>query len=101
MQNIPIRTEIGKQLRKVFVAPEGSKFIDADYSQIELRILAHISGDENMINAFSVCGTPKDISDKINQMEELGINEFVVGSPIGKDRMKSLKLLEDIINSFN
>ncbi len=57
--------------------------------------------DEDMINAFSVCGTPRDIREKVEEMDQLGINEFVVGSPIGKDRIKSLKLLEDIINSFN
>lgn len=56
--------------------------------------------DDNMVNAFSVCGTPNDIQDKVAEMEKLDINEFVVGSPIGKDRIKSLKLLEDIINSF-
>lgn len=52
LQNIPIRLEIGRRLRKVFTANEGCKFIDADYSQIELRVLAHISGDENLIDAF-------------------------------------------------
>lgn len=57
--------------------------------------------DENMINAFSVCGTPENIQEKIEQMDSLGINEFVVGSPIGKDRVKSLKLLGDIINSYD
>ena len=56
--------------------------------------------DEDMINAFSVCGTPIGIQEKIEQMDSLGINEFVVGSPIGKDRIKSLKLLGDIINSY-
>lgn len=55
----------------------------------------------DMIDAFSVCGTTEDIQKKVGQMEELGINEFVVGSPIGKDRIKSLKLLEDVISSFN
>lgn len=52
LQNIPIRMELGKAFRKVFVPREGYKFIDADYSQIELRILAHISGDENLIEAY-------------------------------------------------
>lgn len=52
LQNIPVRTEIGRELRKFFKAPEGYTLIDADYSQIELRVLAHLSGDENMINAF-------------------------------------------------
>lgn len=52
LQNIPIRTELGSQLRKYFVAKEGCVFLDADYSQIELRIMAHISGDEAMQEAF-------------------------------------------------
>ena len=52
LQNIPIKLEMGKQIRKVFVAREGSLFLDADYSQIELRVLAHIANDKNMIDAF-------------------------------------------------
>ncbi len=52
LQNIPTRIEFGKQVRKVFKAKEGNIFIDADYSQIELRILAHISKDKNMRQAF-------------------------------------------------
>ena len=52
LQNIPIRKELGSQIRKMFVAAPGNVLVDADYSQIELRLLAHISGDENMIAAF-------------------------------------------------
>lgn len=52
LQNIPTRTELGKQLRKVFVPREGFVFVDADYSQIELRVLAHMSGDEQLIEAY-------------------------------------------------
>ena len=52
LQNIPIRKAVGAQIRRMFVAPEGRVLVDADYSQIELRLLAHISGDENMIAAF-------------------------------------------------
>ena len=52
LQNIPIRTELGSRLRKYFVAKPGWLFLDADYSQIELRILAHITGDEHMQAAF-------------------------------------------------
>lgn len=52
LQNIPIREEVGKQIRKCFVAGEGHLFISADYSQIELRILAHLSGDKKLISAF-------------------------------------------------
>lgn len=52
LQNIPIRTELGSRLRGFFVAGEGKELVDADYSQIELRILAHITGDEAMQQAF-------------------------------------------------
>lgn len=52
LQNIPVRTELGSRMRKFFTAPEGSTLIDADYSQIELRILSVLSDDENMISAF-------------------------------------------------
>ena len=53
LQNIPVRTNEGKRLREFFVAGEGKVLVDADYSQIELRVLASMSGDENMINAFN------------------------------------------------
>lgn len=52
MQNIPTRTELGREIRKMFVAADGYTLVDADYSQIELRVLAHIANDETMINAF-------------------------------------------------
>ena len=52
LQNIPTRMELGKRLRKVFVPDEGKVYIDADYSQIELRVLAHMSKDKHMIEAF-------------------------------------------------
>ncbi len=52
LQNIPVRREEGRELRKFFIAKEGFVLCDADYSQIELRVLAHIANDENMINAF-------------------------------------------------
>ncbi len=54
LQNIPMRMELGRQIRKVFVPKEGCVFIDADYSQIELRILAHMSGDEQLIEAYKM-----------------------------------------------
>lgn len=53
LQNIPVRMELGRRLRKVFVAPEGHLLLAADYSQIELRLLAHISQDEKLIKAFA------------------------------------------------
>ena len=53
LQNIPIRTEAGREIRRGFVAPDGAQLLAADYSQIELRILAHVSGDRSMIDAFT------------------------------------------------
>ncbi|MRX09766.1 DNA polymerase I [Pseudoduganella sp. FT25W] len=53
LQNIPIRTKEGRRIREAFVAPAGSHIVSADYSQIELRIMAHISEDENMLRAFA------------------------------------------------
>ncbi len=52
LQNIPVRTELGAEMRKMFIASPGNVLVDADYSQIELRLLAHIAGDENMIAGF-------------------------------------------------
>lgn len=54
LQNIPMRMELGRRIRKVFVPREGCEFMDADYSQIELRVLAHMSGDEQLIEAYKM-----------------------------------------------
>jgi DNA polymerase-1 len=54
LQNIPVRTALGRQFRKAFIPADGCVFVDADYSQIELRLLAHISGDEVLVEAFRV-----------------------------------------------
>jgi DNA polymerase I len=61
LQNIPIRTELGREIRRAFVADPGHVLISADYSQIELRVLAHLSGDESLIEAFR---TNEDIHDR-------------------------------------
>jgi DNA polymerase-1 len=72
LQNIPVRTAEGRRIREAFIAPAGSKIVSADYSQIELRIMAHLSGDKSLLDAFAagedvhrhtaseVFDTPKD-----------------------------------------
>lgn len=54
LQNIPVRTELGRELRRFFIAKDGCVLVDADYSQIELRVLAHIANDKAMIEAFKI-----------------------------------------------
>ncbi len=56
LQNIPIRRELGRDIRRLFVAPSGSRLVSADYSQIELRLLAHLSGDTAFVDAFRAGG---------------------------------------------
>ena len=114
LQNIPIRTEIGKELRKMFVAKEGFTFLDADYSQIELRVLAHISGDENMIHAFNsgedihamtasqVFDVPLEEVTKQMRSEAkavnfgivYGISDFGLATNIGTSRKKAKEYIE-------
>ena len=75
LQNIPIRTELGSRLRGYFVASDGQTLVDADYSQIELRILAHITGDEAMQHAFrSGADIHRSTAAKIYHLPESAVN---------------------------
>ena len=78
LQNIPVRGELGREIRKYFIAGDGRVLIDADYSQIELRVLAEISGDENMRAAF-LSGT--DIH-TATASQVFGVPEFMVDSEL-------------------
>ena len=80
MQNIPVKTEIGRQIRRAFIAEEGKIFISADYSQIELRVLAHLSEDENLVESF-----------KNNQDIHLRTASEIFGLPVSQidDTMRS------------
>jgi DNA polymerase-1 len=114
LQNIPVRQEMGKELRKFFVAREGCVLIDADYSQIELRVLAHISGDETLINAFlnnedihtltasQVFGVPLDMvtsemrkrAKAVNFGIVYGIGDFSLAEDIGVTRREAKEYIQ-------
>jgi DNA polymerase-1 len=79
LQNIPIRTELGREIRGAFVAEEGHVLISADYSQIELRVLAHLSGDEALIEAFR---NGEDIHDRT------ALKVFGADSGLGKHELR-------------
>ena len=121
LQNIPTRIELGKQLRKAFKPREGYLFIDADYSQIELRVLAHISNDEHMIEAFnnnedihkqaaaSVFKVPIDEVTKeqrthakaVNFGIVYGISDFGLGEQIGVSRKKAKEYINQYLEKYS
>ena len=114
LQNIPVRTELGKAIRGAFVARPGWVLVDADYSQIELRVLAHISGDPTMIHAFQedqdihartaseVYGVPLDqvtgqmrsASKAVNFGIVYGISEFTLAKNIGTSRFEAKAFID-------
>lgn len=120
LQNIPIRTELGRELRKMFVAKDGFTFLDADYSQIELRVLAHISGDENMVNGFNsgedihaitasqVFGVPLEEVTKQMRSEAkavnfgivYGISDYGLATNIGTSRKKAKDYIEKYFEHY-
>ena len=121
LQNIPTRIELGKQLRKVFKPTDGRVYIDADYSQIELRVLAHLSNDEHMIEAFKhgedihkqaaskVFGIPQDQVTKeqrssakaVNFGIVYGISEFGLGVQLGISRNKAKQYIEQYLTEYS
>lgn len=86
LQNIPVKTADGREIRKAFVAESGMTLIDADYSQIELRVLAHLSQDENMIQAFN---ENQDIHTK-TAMEVFHTGSLEEVTPIQRSRAKAV-----------
>lgn len=121
IQNIPVRTELGRQMRKFFVAKEGYSFVDADYSQIELRVLAHISDDEIMKKAFKdnvdihtmtasqVFNQPiewvtKDMRRKakaVNFGIVYGIGPFSLGKDIGVSMYEAKRYIEGYLQKYS
>jgi DNA polymerase-1 len=120
LQNIPVRTELGKELRKVFVPEEGSIFTDADYSQIELRVLASLSGDESLIESYrsgedihritasKVFGVPLDeVTDTLRRNAKAvnfgivyGISSFGLGENIGISRKEAGEYIKKYFETF-
>ena len=121
LQNIPTRFELGKRVRKVFKPEKGKVYIDADYSQIELRVLASISEDEHMIEAFKegqdihkqaaskVFKTPIDKVTKeqrsnakaVNFGIVYGISDFGLGEQLGIGRKQAKKYIEEYLSEYS
>jgi len=121
LQNIPTRFELGKRVRKVFKPEEGKVYLDADYSQIELRVLAHISQDEHMIQAFNnnedihkqaaskVFKTPisevtkeqRSDAKAVNFGIVYGISDFGLGEQLGISRKKAKQYIEEYLEQYS
>lgn len=121
LQNIPIRTELGGELRKMFVAGDGKVLVDADYSQIELRILAHISGDSAMKTAFEigedihlvtasqVFGVPlnevtplqRSRAKAVNFGIVYGISDFSLAQDINVSRAEAKRYIESYLEKYS
>ncbi len=121
LQNIPIRTELGSRMRGFFVAKEGFTLVDADYSQIELRVLAHLSGDENMISAFTggtdihtqtasqVFGVPEDFvtsqmrsrAKAVNFGIVYGIGAWSLGENIGVPTKEAQQYIDSYLSHYS
>ncbi len=121
LQNIPVRTELGAELRKMFVAPAGRMLVDADYSQIELRLLAHIAGDEHMISAFrsgedihtvtasQVFGVaPQEVTHEMRRRAKAvnfgivyGISDFSLSQDIGVTRAEAKAYMEKYFEKYS
>ncbi len=121
LQNIPIRTELGREMRKFFVAGEGKKLVDVDYSQIELRVLSDLSGDENMINAFNngedihtitasqVFGLPVEMvtprmrtrAKAVNFGIVYGIGAFSLAKDIGVSNKEAKQYIENYLATYS
>lgn len=120
LQNIPVRTDLGRNMRKFFIAEEGNVLVDADYSQIELRVLSNISGDENMQNAFlsgkdihtqtaaQVMGIPEDMvthemrsaAKAVNFGIIYGIGAFSLSKNIGVSVAEAKRYIENYLGSY-
>ena len=120
LQNIPVRTELGSEIRKMFVPKDGWVFVDADYSQIELRVLAHIANDAHMQNAFTsgmdihtataaqvFHAAPEDVTPLMRRHAKAvnfgivyGISEFSLAEDIGVTRKEAKAYIENYLQNY-
>ena len=120
LQNIPVRTDLGAEIRKMFIPKPGHVLVDADYSQIELRVLAHIADDENMCNAFrngldihtvtasqvfavpaeEVTSLQRRHAKAVNFGIVYGISEFSLSEDIGVTRWEAKEYIESYLANY-
>lgn len=121
LQNIPVRNEAGRRIRSAFTAPEGKVLISADYAQIELVILAHLSGDENMCRAFTqgtdvhkataalIFGVePENVTPEMRRTAKIinfgviyGMSAFRLANDLGISRTKAAEFIENYFNTYS
>ena len=121
LQNIPVRNDLGAEIRKMFIPREGFVLVDADYSQIELRVLAHIANDEVMQDAFKsgmdihtvtasqVFGVPADMVTALQRRHAkavnfgivYGISEFSLAEDIGVTRFEAKAYIESYLDKYS
>lgn len=121
LQNIPVRTRLGEEFRKMFIAPPGCLLVDADYSQIELRLLAHISGDSTMLDYFAkgmdihratasqvfgvepeeVTSVQRSRAKAVNFGIVYGISDFSLAQDIKVSRSEAKQYIESYLDTFS
>lgn len=120
LQNIPVRSEIGKEIRRAFIAPKGYKLISADYSQIELRVLAHLSGDPLLIEAFEkgvdihaqtavkILGVrPEEVTPNMRRLAKTinfgiiyGMSDYGLSKELGIHKREAKEYIESYFNTY-
>jgi DNA polymerase-1 len=120
LQNIPIRTELGREIRRAFIAPPGWKLLSADYSQVELRILAHVTGEKGLVDAFladqdihaataarlfnvpldQVNRSQRGLAKTINFATIYGVSEFGLSSRTEMSRQEARQFLDQYFETY-
>jgi DNA polymerase-1 len=121
LQNIPIRTELGRKIRRAFIPEEGCRFISADYSQIDLRVLAHLSGDEILCKAFRSGGdvhnstaceifgvSPEEVTGELRRIAKMinfgivyGMSAYGLSQQLGISTDEAQKYIDNYFNKYS